>query len=449
MENLIIADLHLHSKYSRAVSQRMDLTEIGYWSTRKGIDLVATADWTHPLWFKELQTKLQEVEPGLYRLKKNQPQISRELRYVLSTEVSNIYSQQGAVHRVHTLILSPNLQTSAKVNQALRQRGVNLNSDGRPIMGLSLIELSQLLWDIDEQIFVLPAHIWTPWFSLFGSKSGFDSISQGYGRFASKITAIETGLSSDPIMNWSVPELNTRQIVSFSDAHSGQKLGREATVFKIKKGENYNYNDLISCLRHDNQGNLSLAFTIEFFPEEGKYHYSGHRHCQVRLTPAEVKKNHGLCPKCHKPVTIGVMDRVQELSQKLLEESNLPIKLSKTNTKLIYPPQNNRPPFVSIIPLMELIALQLKTNSLSKKVMAKYHELVDNLGTEFQILLFQDLEKLQALAETELAQIIAKMRKRQIRLEPGYDGVFGKIEIDEALNPQDHQPITQKTLFNA
>lgn len=449
MKNLVIADLHLHSKYSRAVSQKMDLTEIGFWATKKGIDLVATADWTHPLWFRSLQNELVEKEPGLYSLKNSDVNINQQLRFVLSTEVSNIYSQSGSVHRIHTVILSPNLQTSAKVNQALTQRSVNLKSDGRPIMGLSMIELCELLWSIDQEIFVLPAHIWTPWFSLFGSKSGFDSITECYGRYAEKITAIETGLSSDPIMNWSIPELENRQIVSFSDAHSGQKLGREATIFRKKEAKTFNYFDLIKALKKDKTGNLEVALTIEFFPEEGKYHYSGHRDCQIRLTPDEVSKNKGLCPKCHKSLTIGVMDRVQQFAGRLLVEKELPTKLSKTGAKLVYPPKKNRPPFVSIIPLMELISHNQNTSSISKKVLEKYHYLISNLGSEFDILLFQDLEKLKALKEHTLAQLIAKMRKRQINLEPGYDGIFGKIEVDAANHQQENQAVAPKTLFDS
>ena len=448
MENLVIADLHLHSKYSRAVSQKMDLTEIGYWASCKGIDLVATADWTHPLWFRQLQHELEEKESGLYRLKKGGINLNDKLRFVLATEVSNIYTQNGVVHRIHTVIMSPNLATSQKVIKALENRGVNLNSDGRPIMGLSIIELCELLWTIDEQIFVLPAHIWTPWFSMYGSKSGFNSITECYGQFSNKITAIETGLSSDPIMNWSVPELENRQIVSFSDAHSGQKLGREATVFRKKNQKNYDYFDLIKALKKDKTSALEIAFTIEFFPEEGKYHFSGHRDCGVRLTPKEVNKVKGICPKCHKPLTIGVMDRVQELAGELLEEADMPIKLSHTNTKLIYPPKKTHPPFVSIIPLMELIAHQQRVTSVSKKVLEKYLFLIENVGSEFEILLFKDLKELEHLGETKLAQLINKMRQRQIRLEPGYDGVFGKIEVDVAQNKQTDSPASQEALFN-
>ncbi len=446
MKNLVIADLHLHSKYSRAVSQKMDLSEIAYWASRKGIDLVATADWTHPLWFQTLQNELEEKEEGLYQLKNSASLTNSNLRFVLSTEVSNIYTQGGQVRRIHTLIFSPNLSVCQKVISALTQRGVNLKSDGRPIMGLSMIELAQLLWEISEDIFILPAHVWTPWFSLYGSKSGFNSIDDCFGQYSKQITAVETGLSSDPIMNWSIPELETRQVVSFSDAHSGQKLGREATVFKIKKpGSQYSYHDLIGAFKQQKSANLEVAFTIEFFPEEGKYHYSGHRLCGVRLNPAEVKAANGLCPKCHKTLTIGVMDRVQELAKTLLNEKDLPTKFSNSGAKLIYPQSGHRPPFVSIVPLMEIIANSLKVSGISKKVQEKFHYLVDQIGPELEILLFKDLQTLRDLGEEEIGATINQMRQRQIILEPGYDGVFGKIEVNVQKNQAG--AVSQNSLF--
>lgn len=446
MKNLVIADLHLHSKYSRAVSQKMDLAEIGLWATAKGVNLIATTDWTHPLWFRHLQNELVEKEPGLYQFKNLPPKVDPELRFVLSTEVSNIYSQKEKVHRVHTLILSPNLNTCQKVITALTQRGVNLNSDGRPIMGLSLIELAQLLWEIDERIFILPAHIWTPWFSVYGSKGGFDSIAECYRQYSNKITAIETGLSSDPIMNWSVPELENRVIVSFSDAHSGQKIGREATVFRLKDiQKKYTYDDLFKVLRQDKNSNLEIAFTIEFFPEEGKYHYSGHRDCGISLSPKEVEKVKGICPKCRQPLTIGVLDRIQFLAKNLLEEKDLPTKLSHSQVKLIYPPSKNRPPFVSIIPLLELINLSKGSVTINKKTLAQYWHLIENLGPELEILLFQKPEQIEGLGGKELASLVTKMRQRRIKFEPGYDGVFGKIVVD--AKDQQVPKASQNTLF--
>ncbi len=444
--NLIIADLHLHSKYSRAVSQSMDLAEISLWATRKGIRLVGTADWTHPLWFRQLSTELVEKEPGLFALKSPPPDVDPHLRFVLTVEVSNIYSQNGRTRRIHTVLFSPSLATIKKVQHELSGRGVNLTSDGRPIMGLSMIELAELLWSIDPDIFILPAHIWTPWFSLYGSASGFDSLEECFGRYADRITAVETGLSSDPSMNWSVPELDKRVIVSFSDAHSGPKLGREATVFKRKyPGRHVTYHDLTGALKKESRANLQVAFTIEFFPEEGKYHLSGHRNCQVRLEPAEVDKLRGVCPKCHKKLTIRVLDRVRHLSPNLLPESDLPKVTSKSGALLLYPPQKDRPPFVSIIPLLEVVADIEKTSPQSKKAQEKYDRLIRTVGTEFEILLFTDLSKLAGIGEESLAQALEKMRSRKVRLDAGYDGVFGKITVDAA--DTEIPGAEQKTLF--
>jgi len=445
-KNLIIADLHLHSKYSRAVSQKMDLIEIATWATRKGIDLVGTADWTHPVWFREIQSQLKETEPGLFKLKKTPSEISSGLRFVLTVELSNIYSHNGQTRRIHTVVFSPNLSICEKVRQALINRGVNLKSDGRPIMGLSIIELAELLWSVSEDIFILPAHIWTPWFSVYGSKSGYDSIKECYGQYADRITAIETGLSSDPIMNWSVPELASRAIVSSSDAHSGPKLGREATVFKIKNQKSkIKYLDLIGAMKQDPKANLEIAFTIEFFPEEGKYHFSGHRKCEVVFNPKQVEKNKGLCPKCKKPLTIGVMDRVKTLAQVLISEDELVIKKSHSHTSLVYPPKVNRPPFVSIVPLLEILAHLAGTSTHSKKVSEKYHQLIAKLGTEFEILLFKPIEEIEQAQEPLLAKAIKKMRAREVQLEPGYDGVFGKIFINVAA--EETSQVQQESLF--
>ncbi len=444
-DNLIIADLHLHSRFSRAVSQKMDVYEIARWATKKGIGLVGTADWTHPIWFKELQSNLEETELGFYKLKKLPADVDKNLRFVLTVEVSNIYTQAGSVRRIHTVIFSPSLTTCQKVQQALAARGVNLSSDGRPIMGLSIIELCELLWEIDENIFVLPAHIWTPWFSLYGSSSGFDSINDCFGKYTDKITAVETGLSSDPLMNWSIKELAGRAIVSFSDAHSGQKLGREATVFKKKnKQQNINFSDLIGALKQDNKANLDIAFTIEFFPEEGKYHFSGHRNCNVRLAPTEVKKHNGLCPQCKKKLTIGVLDRVQYLANKLLEEKDAIIKKSQSGVSLIYPPDENRPPYVSVIPLLELLAEIQDSLPQSKAVVASYNKLVTALKNEFYILLFADLNEVSSIAGARLALAIEKMRKRDVQLDPGYDGVFGKITVNVEQSKKEAQ---QTSLF--
>ncbi|TSC53856.1 MAG: UvrD/REP helicase, partial [Microgenomates group bacterium LiPW_16] len=319
----IIADLHLHSKYSRAVSQEMVLPQIATWAQKKGIGLVGTGDWTHPLWLREIKANLEEVAPGLYALKgeslrsgiKNftPPRDSRGISplFILATEISSIYSQGGRLRRIHSLILAPSIEIVEKINKALVGRGANLMSDGRPVTGIPAQELVKLILSVDENSLIIPAHIWTPWFSLYGSESGFDSIDECFGEQAKFIYAIETGLSSDPAMNWRIAELDKRNIVSFSDAHSGPKLGREATVFEISDELGVmSYETIRKALTPNpkpiTHNQARIAFTIEFHPEEGKYHYTGHRDCGVRQSPEETKRLGEICPVCGKHLTIGV-----------------------------------------------------------------------------------------------------------------------------------------------
>ena len=283
----MICDLQIHSKYSRATSPRQNLPEISLWASKKGIDIIATGDWTHPLWFREIQSLLKEVSPGLFTLKQKLPEQKREVRFLLSTEISSIYSQGGQTRRVHNLIFSPSIETSAKIIAALQKQGCNLMADGRPIIGLSSIKLLELVLLIDPNCLFIPAHAWTPWFSIFGSKSGFNSIKECFGDLEKHIYAIETGLSSDPAMNWQISELDNRSILSFSDAHSGPKLGREATVFATINNEQLTtdkiqYIDIANAIKQKVDSKLKIAYTIEFFPEEGKYHYTGHRACGIK-----------------------------------------------------------------------------------------------------------------------------------------------------------------------
>ena len=300
----IITDLHLHSKYSRAVSPKMVLEEIDVWARKKGINIISAPDFTHPLWFKELRTKLKQVEKGLYEIS------GGKTRFLLSTEISCIYSKKGKVRRIHILIFSPSLEIVEKINTKLSWIG-NLKSDGRPILGLDAKELAKIVFSISPDCLVVPAHIWTPWFSLFGSKSGFDTIEECFEEYSKYIYAVETGLSSDPAMNWRIKELDNRTIISGSDAHSLPHLGREACVFDIDEGK-MSYAEITSIIKEKNK--KKFLHTIEFFPEEGMYHYDGHRNCKVRFSPEETKKNKGLCSQCGKPVTVGVMARVDELA---------------------------------------------------------------------------------------------------------------------------------------
>jgi len=323
----VIADLQLHSKYARAVSQEMVIPKIWEWAKRKGIGLVATGDWTHPLWMREIKSSLEEIGNGLLKLKSQNSNLKTDgdgPLFLLATEVSSIYSQGGKLRRIHTLIWAPTIVTADKINKELINRGANLIADGRPVIGLSSIQVAEMVFSIDPTCLIIPAHAWTPWFSLYGSESGFDSIDECFGQFSKYIYAIETGLSSDPAMNWRIKELDSRSIVSFSDAHSGPKLGRETTVFDL---EELSYEAIRQAIMEPTLNiedkNLSpnqIAFTIEFYPEEGKYHYTGHRNCGVKQMPSETRKNGTICPVCGRKLTVGVMHRVDELAGRSEEE---------------------------------------------------------------------------------------------------------------------------------
>lgn len=432
----VIADLHLHSKYSRAVSQQMVPEVMAEWALKKGVNLLATGDWTHPLWLKELEASLKESEEGVFELKNN---LASGVRFILSTEISSIYSQAGKSRRIHNLILAPSFKTVYKINDELKRRGCNLFSDGRPIIGLSSIQLAELVWAIDESCLIIPAHIWTPWFSMFGSKSGFDSIEECWGKYKDRIYAIETGLSSDPLMNWRIKELDTRSIVSFGDSHSPAKIGREMTVFKKKeqkgesrekkqKAKSFNFKDLTGALKQEKDCDWEISYTVEFYPEEGKYHYSGHRNCQIKQAPEETLKKGTICPVCGRPLTLGVMHRVEELAAR---EAIKPIKKesgSKT-TGYYNPLDKKRPPFVMLVPLMEIIAESLNIGISSIKVKNEYDKLIKSLGSELDILTQIKTEKIVDLSGPKIAEGIEKTRSGRITIEPGFDGVFGTVKI--------------------
>ncbi|PIS08777.1 DNA helicase UvrD [Candidatus Beckwithbacteria bacterium CG10_big_fil_rev_8_21_14_0_10_34_10] len=420
----IIADLHLHSKYSRAVSQKMEPETLGLWAQKKGIDLLGTSDWTHPLWLKELESLLKEKEDGVYQLKKDNSKTS----FILSTEISSIYSQGGKTRRIHNVVMAPSFKTVNKINKELKSKGCNLMSDGRPIIGLSSIELGELVWSIDEDVLIIPAHIWTPWFSMFGSKSGFDSVEECFGKFSDKIYGIETGLSSDPAMNWQIKDLDKRSILSFSDAHSPAKLGREATVFQSQTKKSFSFNDLTMAIKKDKKSRWKISYTIEFHPEEGKYHYTGHRNCQVRQSPKETKKKGTICPVCGKPLTLGVMHRVEDLAEskeiKVMEKENQVGLVGYYNQK---DPQ--RPPYVMLVPLLEVLSESLGVGPNSKKVQTEYERLISVLAPELEILTKTSLDKIKEIAGDRVAEAIEKMRKSKIVIEPGFDGVFGTVKI--------------------
>jgi len=396
-----IADFHLHSKYSRATSRDMDLENLDKWAKIKGIKVLGTADFTHPEWFKNLREKLEPAEPGIFRLKNNKS----ETRFIFTTEISCIYTKNGKVRKIHVILFAPSFEVVEKINAHLGLVG-NLKADGRPILGLDVRELARIVLNISQDCLIIPAHAWTPWFSIFGSKSGFDSIEECFGDYSKYIFALETGLSSDPAMNWRLSSLDKISLISNSDSHSPYKIGREANVFDIE----ISYKTIADAIKlKDPQ---KFLYTIEFFPEEGKYHYDGHRLCGVSLSPKESKKYNNICPNCGKPLTIGVLNRVDNLADR---------------------PEGFKPerviPFKSLVSLDEIIAESLGISTKTKQGDLEYENLIKKFGTEFNILLDASREDLEKVTLPEIAEGIVRVREGKIFVEPGYDGVYGKIRI--------------------
>jgi len=460
----VVADLHLHSKYSRAVSKDMELGLMAEWGRKKGIDLLATGDWTHPLWFKELETNLEEDSEGIYKVKGSK----EKTRFVLSGEIANIYKKGDRARRIHTVFLVPKLKSVRKINEELVKRGGNLMSDGRPILGLTLEDMCEVVWEVDERVIVLPAHCWTPWFAMFGSKSGFDSVEEAFGRYSDRIYSVETGLSSDPLMNWRIKDLEKRSIVSFSDAHSPRKIGREATVF-TGEADSFTFGDLSKAMsarmKGENEGKFKIGYTIEFYPEEGKYHYTGHRNCKVVQSPEETRKKGTTCHVCGRPLTVGVEHRVEELAQhslgKLGEEEQLskghsPLttmdmkaveRVNKAGVKGYYHPKDEtRPPYVMLVPLQEIISEAVGVGVGSKKVQELYEDMLVKLGSEFDVLLKQNLKKIAGVGGEKVAQGIDKVRKGEIVVKPGYDGEFGVVKIWDDSKSEEEE-VRQESLF--
>lgn len=400
-----ICDFHVHSKYSRATSRQMDVENIAKWAKIKGIDMITPGDFTHPAYFKELSEKLEPLDSGLYRQKgeKAGP------LFILTTEISCIYKKGGKCRRMHNVIFMPSLEAVGKFNARLAAIG-NIHSDGRPILGLDSEELLKIALDVCEDAFFVPAHVWTPWFALFGSKSGFDSIEECFGDMSGHIHALETGLSSDPPMNWRLSALDNLTLISNSDAHSPANLGREANVFEMEG--DISYGRIIRAIKDRKW----FEYTIEFFPEEGKYHYDGHRICKVCLAPAESIKNKGICPACKKPLVIGVMNRVEELADR---------PEGYADKKFV--------PYKSLVPLQEIIARVMQRGKNTKGVKAQYDELIGKGGNEFRILLDLPEEELEKITRTEIARGIINVREGKIKVSPGYDGVYGTVDFFEDI----------------
>lgn len=402
----VIADLQIHSKYSRACSQELNPKNIGAWADKKGIAVIGTGDFTHPKWLAELKEALVEAKPGLYRLRDK----SADAYFMLTSEVSSIYKQGEKVRRVHNMLFAPNFEAVDKIITGLEKAGANLKSDGRPIMGVHCNDLVKIVKEASPDAHVIPAHAWTPHFGLFGSLSGFDSVEEAFGDQAKYIFAIETGLSSDPKMNWQISGLDKYSLVSNSDAHSLRKIGREANAFEIAEGK-LSYDEIFRIIRGKNP--KEFLFTIEFFPEEGKYHLDGHRDCHFSCLPAQTKKMKGICPVCGKKLLVGVLNRVDQLGDREFG---------------FVPPR--AVPFKNVIPLEEIIADVLEVGTASKKVLAMYEQIVAKY-TEFEILLDLDEKQLTEIAPPGITKAIIRVRQGNVHIEGGYDGVFGKIHVFE------------------
>jgi uncharacterized protein (TIGR00375 family) len=396
-----IADFHLHSKFSRATSKDMEVETLARWAKKKGISLLGTGDFTHPTYFAELRSKLVPMGNGLFELKKGE----KEVKFILTTELSNIYSQGGKVRRIHSLIFAPSFEVVEAIRSKLGNLG-KLSSDGRPIFSFTAKELAKMILDISMDCLIIPAHAWTPWFSIFGANSGFDSIEECFGELSSHIHAIETGLSSDPEMNWRLSALDRITLLSNSDAHSPNRLGREANAFDCV----LDYKEIVETIRK--KDSKKLLFTIEFFPEEGKYHYDGHRQCHVIFSPSQTRDNNYLCPNCHKKLTVGVMHRVEELSDR--PAGFIP---------------KNAIPSIHLIPLEEIIAEAMSYRVGTKAVETEYERLTERGGSEFQILLNATPDELASYVPTKILEGIIRMRQGKVSIIPGHDGVYGKISL--------------------
>lgn len=404
-----IADFHIHSKYSRATAKDMDLASLAKWAKIKGISMLGAGDFTHPLWFSELETRLEKTSaPGVYRYD--------GVDFILTVEVSNIYFKAGRTRKVHNIIFAPSLETAREVSVALSEYG-ELSSDGRPILSVECDKMARLLARIDPKIFLIPGHAWTPHFSIFGSNSGFDSPEECFEDQTDKIFSIETGLSSDPGMNWRWSKLDRFCLTSNSDAHSPSRLGREANVFK----EKIDYDNLIEILKTKDKDRF--LYTIEFFPEEGKYHWDGHRGCNARLSPQESKTINNICPVCGKKVTIGVMHRLEGLCDRA--EGYVDAR---------------SPSFKRMVPLTEIIGAAFGVGAGSVKVEREYFRLIKNFGTEFNILLWMDERELRSALPERIAAGVINVRKGDVEIKPGYDGEYGTVDIlRDSGSPGDKQ----------
>lgn len=424
----VIADLHIHSKYSRATSKQMEVRTLDLWARKKGIGVLATGDFTHPKYLKELKENLIEDGSGLLKLREsNEGRVTSngeaETKFILSTEISCIYTDKDKCRRLHILVFVPDFATADKIIATLEKYKCNLKSDGRPIIGLSAKKLAQICFDANEKTLIIPAHAWTPWFAVFGSKSGYDSLEECFEELTPRIYAIETGLSSDPEMNWRCSMLDNITLISNSDAHSPANLGREANVFDLNE---LTYDEICNAIK--NKDKNKFLYTVEFYPHEGKYHFDGHMNCKFSCPPEEsVKKYKNICPVCKKPLTLGVAHRIADLADR--KSGFTPI---------------NSIPYKNLVPLQEIIAECLQKKKIARLVGEQYEEIVKRGGSEFNVLLNLTRQEIKNISNDLLAEAIMRVREGKVNTIAGYDGEYGKVTV---FSEEEMRGEKQKTLF--
>ena len=411
-----IADFHIHSRYSRACSKDLTVAELAKWATIKGIGVLGTGDFTHPLWLEELKNTLRDTGRGLFE--------HGGVEFLLTSEVNTLFYKGGKAHQIHHLLFAPSLEAVERINRELEAFG-SLSIDGRPTLRMEAWRLVEVVLGADPRCLIVPAHAWTPWFAIFGSTSGFDAVEECFEHQAKHIYALETGLSSDPAMNWRLKALDRYTLISNSDAHSARRIGREANVFDCAR----DYDTIAATLKTKDR--TKLRYTLEFVPEEGKYHYDGHRACRVRWTPAETKRHNQRCPVCGRKVTVGVMHRVDALADR--PEGETPA---------------NAIPFKRIVQLDEIIADAMGVGTGTQTVEREYQKLIYACGTEFNVLLVAPEDDLRRATTAKIADGILRMREGRVSVEPGFDGEYGKIHL---FDDAEHAPVAageqQMTLF--
>ncbi len=430
----LVVDLHLHSRFSIGTSPSLDMNALAIGAKRVGLDVIAAPDFTHPAWLKEMRGQLAEAGDGVYLAKaamleesrpaldnqgslwanfELQPEGDAGTRFLLATEVSCVWTQDGKGRRVHLLVFAPGMRAVEKLNKSLGNTS-DLEPDGRPMLNITARQLAEMAWEADERMMVVPAHAWTPWYGLYGSKSGFDSMEECFGDLAPRISAIETGLSSDPAMNWRVADVDGRAIVSFSDAHSPPAIGREATVLDCAP----DFPSIAAAIKGGR-----IVETLEFHPEHGKYHLDGHRKCGVRMAPSESAAIKGRCPKCGRKLTLGVENRVERLASRPASVAAAP-----DSAGLVRGPAG-RPPFRYVVPLRELLSQALGSGPSSQRVARAYDRLVHGVDGELNVLTGAPIRDVERVAGEAVARVISAARRNQVEIEPGYDGEYGKVRV--------------------